>query len=385
MAVSELRSCYSTKCKFFRDSDRENTIQWYFVPEDTADLPFGTSFTPNVWLDVPEGDQDIGEVPGAPRVWVDGTPPFPVAGTAPCGSEEDFRIGAEIQRIGSAANVFGGYQCCALPLPPFVHFSCVNCPLGSFNQYTAVVAGGTGEYALTNGTFNLTYVGSCTWDGPVFQWHSSGALGFYRLNFAGNEGPFPASLHIQTDHFPVNYPAYVTTARHNCLTLLTRFEQETLVGVDPPFYPGQARSVAVIPGEASTRGPFCQVQQAFLATDLEIQVRGRGPGTFGELIDQDAPLRLVTPCAYTGSLRWSLRAPIVRKVALIRPADLTFLPGGTVELRATAPNGNPQRWLGGPVNQWDGTPLALMLQQPVQLGYNLPQAVTLYTTDHLPG
>jgi hypothetical protein len=91
-----IRSCYSTKARFFADSDRESNIRWYFA-EDGAKVFPGR----HVFGSLNYGDADyappgpVGELAGRPRTWRDGSvdPAFPTQ--APDGQLSDFVDGAE--------------------------------------------------------------------------------------------------------------------------------------------------------------------------------------------------------------------------------------------------------------------------------------------------
>ena len=136
MQVAQLRSCYETDCRFFRDDPRPSRIRWFFVPEDTPYLPFGTIFDSNEWLDVPEGDIELGEVPGAVRTWVDGSAPYPVLGLQPCGTADQFASGDALPPSPPVQlNQYGGILCCQIPPDPFLHNACVNCPNGAYSVY----------------------------------------------------------------------------------------------------------------------------------------------------------------------------------------------------------------------------------------------------------
>jgi hypothetical protein len=172
-----LRSCYETDCLFAPGQTTPSRIRWYFVDDDAAQLPFGTIFTPNIWLDVPEGDQLLGEVPGAARTWTDGSAPYPVAGTGPpCGTAAQFQGGQVFPWDPPAVNVFGGLACCTLPGQDLATFCpALGVPLAP--AYVATFApadGGLGTVTLTLPPVLMTQTAPCTFSGPGFVFLNGG-------------------------------------------------------------------------------------------------------------------------------------------------------------------------------------------------------------------
>ena len=112
-----LRSCYSTKCRFI-EGGPEETIQWYFtnpfaVPFDTRNV-----FNSLNWYG-PYGDPGtLGEIPGAPRSWRKGIPPYPVIGQNFCGDADWFLNGHDLLPSPVAVNHCGTPLCCS-GVPPW--------------------------------------------------------------------------------------------------------------------------------------------------------------------------------------------------------------------------------------------------------------------------
>jgi hypothetical protein len=48
--------------------------------------------------------------------------------------------------------------------PPFTHSACAACPEGAWSDYTLSVYGASGQFAASNGIFDLSYIGNCTWE-----------------------------------------------------------------------------------------------------------------------------------------------------------------------------------------------------------------------------
>lgn len=245
-----LRSAYETDCFFAEGQTTPSRIRWYFVDQATPSLPFPTIFTSNEWLDEPEGDQALGEVPGAPRTWVDGTPPFPVAGGTPCGTANDFAGGAPWPFPGATVNVFGGLACCQLPPRPFVFFTCQFCPDGAFSDYTLSAQGATGPFVNGNGLWRLRYIGNCTWESQPWLLLSPPNPDFvtWQINIPGAPG-FRITLARPATAFGWFYPL----TGWDCLS--PRLAPASGPPNTPP--PGAWLRVQLFAGASSANGLFC--------------------------------------------------------------------------------------------------------------------------------
>lgn len=122
--MDDIRSCYRTKIRPFKDSDIEVTIRWYFADPDAKRFPGWHLFSSLNW----EGEQlpgatpvNPGEVPGAARPWCDGSKPFPIGfdGQDFCGPIEYFREGQPL-----AAGLEPWPEICPCAAAPVVN----NCP-----------------------------------------------------------------------------------------------------------------------------------------------------------------------------------------------------------------------------------------------------------------
>jgi len=71
-----LRSCYTTTARFFRDTDAETTIRWFFCGEDAPFVPNSGPFDSRNWESDPKGQGHLGEVQGAPREYYRGDAPI---------------------------------------------------------------------------------------------------------------------------------------------------------------------------------------------------------------------------------------------------------------------------------------------------------------------
>lgn len=89
-----LRSCYTTTARFFRNSDAETQIRYYFTAPDAPFVPNSGPFDSRNWESDPKGEGHLGEVVGAPREWCNGEPPGVFApGYHLCGTAEQWSNG----------------------------------------------------------------------------------------------------------------------------------------------------------------------------------------------------------------------------------------------------------------------------------------------------
>jgi hypothetical protein len=346
-------------------------------------MPFGTAFTSNAWLDEPEGDQDIGEVPGAPRVWQDGTAPYPVAGDGHfCGTEEDFQQGGLVPPTPPTLNDFGGLACCPTPPEPYLYFGCHAWPNGVWSEYTLIVTGATGVWAGGNGTFEmrfrhdfLDYPG-CNWVNPTV-FGPAFPPGRATWIMAETSGGTFHPLAIYPRHPATDYGFFYSLAGWTPLRLYVA--PIVLTGVPttvPPF-------VVVVPGIASAPGAFCPAQGGFLPRDLLIRSPAPVLGIGNSLDQQDAPFVQTAACVYTGTLLWLLPRRLFMLGRLQTSATITFGLGGLVTLAGRTPSGIPYSYTAS-LPAWDSTPAGLVLTASAGLLGGLPLAVTLYQTGDLP-
>lgn len=103
-----LRSCYSTKARFFYDDDREDDIIWYWAADDAPWFRGRSSFAPlsfsNPTIDA---SNVVGEVPSRPRPWRNGSKPGAPASGDLDGEEEWFYEGQSIEDDGLDRTEFG--------------------------------------------------------------------------------------------------------------------------------------------------------------------------------------------------------------------------------------------------------------------------------------
>jgi hypothetical protein len=112
MAVDTLRSCYTTRMRFYRDSDRTHKVRWFFCDAKAKRLPFYTVFASGNWLQDHRQDwPGVGEVKGAPRTWNNGLNRNQKKGNHACGTADMYARGLSIED-----NYVRDPNCCKAPL-----------------------------------------------------------------------------------------------------------------------------------------------------------------------------------------------------------------------------------------------------------------------------
>ncbi len=344
------------------------------MEEGTPQLPFGTIFQSNEWLDEPEGDVEVGEVPGAPRTWVDGSEPFPVAGTGPpCGTADQFARGALIADAGAPLNVYGDVACCPTPPAPFVHNACIRCPDGAYSDYLLTTRG-IGPLPLArpfNGTFRLTYVGSCSWRSAVLPWTTNPPHTFF---YEMGMGSVDLGVGLNTDEGGNVFQWYLPDKNWDCLT-----EKTVPVALVVPPLTGTI-AVALNPGittlpspnacpalGAATSPVYYVIVPDVISTGAAYKLT---PGTYA-LLQSDR-------CQWVGQL--TARRFIPTPVRLPVPAVLDVLADGTPIL-TVSPNlfavaVHPVQFTG--LAGWSGAADAGLIRGFTPLGsLTYPVAVTL--------
>lgn len=88
---------YTTRCRFFADSDIQTDIVWYPAAEDARVLPYDSAIFNREWDrdgNLPLQGEGVGEVSDAPRRINHFPTPFGANGSHQCGTESDFAEGA---------------------------------------------------------------------------------------------------------------------------------------------------------------------------------------------------------------------------------------------------------------------------------------------------
>jgi hypothetical protein len=95
--VSLLRSCYATTARMFRDDlTIETEITWEFTDPNAKWCGFSNVFNARTWYDGQEDWPELGEIEGAPRIWVDGSGAC-FSGRGPFGTEDQWDNGAYVE------------------------------------------------------------------------------------------------------------------------------------------------------------------------------------------------------------------------------------------------------------------------------------------------
>jgi hypothetical protein len=118
MAVEYLRSCYSTKARFYAGDSTQDDIEWYFVEDDTPFIPNPFAVTSLNWAKGDwTDDGGVGEVVGAPRPWSSGARMINADASAYCGSAEDWQGLGTRPTDPVQLDMFGQPSCCGGPSP----------------------------------------------------------------------------------------------------------------------------------------------------------------------------------------------------------------------------------------------------------------------------
>lgn len=90
-----LRRPYTTRCRFFNDSEEETTIRWYRADPNAPTLPYTSAINSLQWRTHPWRASGVGEVYGSPTPYDSSAsvPAYP--GGHICGTEQQHSHGAE--------------------------------------------------------------------------------------------------------------------------------------------------------------------------------------------------------------------------------------------------------------------------------------------------
>lgn len=152
-----LRACYTATIRPYRDSDREVTIRWYFVPDDRP-LVGRTRFGSGNYTNAEDEWPGPGEVKGRPRPFSPGGEPFTLAHHEPEGPRDWWVNGCPVEAAHSLARSPAG------------------APEHCIGGVPGLLLGGVGRFAAAN--LGGLMLGSVR--GPVrpADWTSSGGLEF---------------------------------------------------------------------------------------------------------------------------------------------------------------------------------------------------------------
>lgn len=111
-----VRSCYSTRVRFFRDSDLEVTVRWYFCKPGAAIFPHYTLFGSGNWASDKFNWLGPGEVEETPRPWNNGATPAWADGQRFCGRPDQYADGLLLSDGKRVGYRFDGAPCCCVGL-----------------------------------------------------------------------------------------------------------------------------------------------------------------------------------------------------------------------------------------------------------------------------
>lgn len=128
--VDMLRSCYSTKARYYEGDPTEDDLIWYFTDPDAPFLPVPSVINSLNWVDrrglVDTGH--AGEVVGAPRLYSKGQRNVAYSFAAYCGTSSDW-LGHGLRPSDVPMTAFGIPSCCGgetlpvVPMQPLSFFS----------------------------------------------------------------------------------------------------------------------------------------------------------------------------------------------------------------------------------------------------------------------
>lgn len=107
-----VRSCYTTKMRFFTDNDLGIPVKWFFAEPDAKVFPAHHLFGSGNWASDKFGWNGPGEVLGAPRKWSNGANPGGLVGDHFCGPLTGFTEGTKFPGIPLHADLDGICLCC---------------------------------------------------------------------------------------------------------------------------------------------------------------------------------------------------------------------------------------------------------------------------------
>lgn len=171
--------------RFFRDDlGTLVPVEWYYVPDDRAVVPYAHPFGSRDW-ELAEEQPLLGEVYGT-RTYYAGDHAPELAGIGLCGSREQWERGASILDPVRPLNVTTGRQCCcgrgAIVLEPgsVIGMSLEQVPFPTVGacavfdpspQYwrldaAGIIDGACAGCGVFNGSHLLTHFAACRWNTP---------------------------------------------------------------------------------------------------------------------------------------------------------------------------------------------------------------------------
>lgn len=155
-----MRSCYTVDMFSFVPGvtrPRLFLATWYKAPSTAIPIGIHHQYASGKWTKPTDYKDEVGEDPLGSFAYYKGTTPAGVVGTNYCGTQwtgKLFRLTTPLPN-----NAYGQPSCCALP--PVTCTACAE-GVGPSTMYV-VASGGTGDFAVANGTWPLVNSGTCRW------------------------------------------------------------------------------------------------------------------------------------------------------------------------------------------------------------------------------
>lgn len=151
-----MRSCYRTQARFYNGDATEDTLEWYFVPDNTPFLPVPSVINSLNWVDAKERTDTpafAGEVGTASRNYVKGNRDVSLLAQGYCGTPTDW-LGNGTRPSSVSVDINGNPQCCGGPTDGFA-VADAQALFTSFSSNIPLTSGPTGVPAVRSSTWSF--------------------------------------------------------------------------------------------------------------------------------------------------------------------------------------------------------------------------------------
>lgn len=167
-----VRSCYKTKVRFFKDSDIEVSIRWFFCNPTAKLLGIYSRFSSGNWASQRDSWPGPGEVLGASREWSDGETPQWAIGQRHCGTGAQWADGPVFDpSFNAGIQPSGQPLCCGKDTGPTL--PCPVCSGFARAIYYFHLESATGSYSALPVEYTFTFSSSgsffCVWNDLTFD------------------------------------------------------------------------------------------------------------------------------------------------------------------------------------------------------------------------
>jgi hypothetical protein len=212
--MAYLRACYTTKARFFKDDNRQDTIKWYWADANAPRFSTRHAFAPlsfqvpALWV-----DKHVGEVESASRPWWTGSKPGLAASGNVDGPAQWFHSGQSIKDPGLDRTDFGVPTACQPVLEicrgeeVLWHYWYAATPGNDAMWIGFYTAGGPIQFNWLTG--DHTFVGLMTCDPAAPAWAINNLRFDYwteignHYYYAWREGPVAGSFQMSDREFPL--------------------------------------------------------------------------------------------------------------------------------------------------------------------------------------